>query len=102
MNKEQMARKFWKETGCSLYKAREYIDVMVKIILDALAEGDTVVLRDFGTFSLTERKESVRKDIRTKDWRVVPKRKYVKFRASRLVNKGFNTEELDETEDMEE
>ena len=67
------------------------------IILDALAEGRNVELRNFGVFEVQKRKARVgRNPNRPETDVVIPTRAVVKFKAGKEMKNGLKQLDLDE------
>ncbi|MDM8559679.1 HU family DNA-binding protein [Candidatus Parabeggiatoa sp. HSG14] len=67
MNKSELIQAVANGTGESKALAGKAIDAVIDSIKDALAEGDTVTLIGFGTFSVRERAARVGRNPRTGD-----------------------------------
>src|SRR5690242_14103307 len=84
--------------------ARE-VEAVVDAILDritgALADGDRVELRDFGTFSVRDREARSGRNPRTGKEVVVSARTHVHFKPGRAIQVRLNLEEVDPEREAE-
>lgn len=55
MTRRQLAHEAAKASGYTQADCREVVYAMWKVLADTLAEGESVVIEDFGTFSVLER-----------------------------------------------
>lgn len=76
------------------------IDDVIKIITEAMVEGESVQLHGFGTFDVKEFKPRETVDLKTKERIVIPAYKAPKFTAGKLlkraVKEGFIREQVGE------
>lgn len=79
MNKKEIAESIYKKLEIKRFEAYSFIDLFVEAIVDCLESGEKVVISNFGTFKVVNRKK--KKVISPKDNRsmVIPERKIVKF-----------------------
>ena len=79
-------------------KIQETVQMTLDIVLDALAEGRNVELRNFGVFEVQKRKARVgRNPNRPETDVVIPTRAVVKFKAGKVLKakiKDINLETL--------
>lgn len=64
------------------------LDDVIKIITEALVEGESVQIHGFGTFDVKERKEHETVDFQTKERIVIPAYKSPKFTAGNLLKRA--------------
>lgn len=79
MNKKEIAESIYKKLEIKRFEAYSFIDLFVEAIVDCLESGEKVVISNFGTFKVVDRKK--KKVISPKDNQsmVIPERKVVKF-----------------------
>lgn len=79
MNKKEIAESIYKKLEIKRFEAYSFIDLFVEAIVDCLENGEKVVISNFGTFKVVDRKK--KKVISPKDNQsmVIPERKVVKF-----------------------
>ncbi len=82
MKKNDLIAKIAERTGKSKAATRAVFDESVKVIAEALAEGETISLLGFGTFKVTEVKERTANNPLTKKKIKVPAHKRPVFKAS--------------------
>jgi len=77
-------------------KIQENVQMTLDIILDALAEGRNVELRNFGVFEVQKRKARVgRNPNRPETDVVIPTRAVVKFKAGKVLKSRIKEIDLD-------
>ena len=77
-------------------KIQETVQMTLDIILDALADGRNVELRNFGVFEVQKRKARVgRNPNRPETDVVIPTRAVVKFKAGKELKEGLVNLDLD-------
>lgn len=79
MNKKEIAESIYKKLEIKRFEAYSFIDLFVEAVVDCLESGEKVVISNFGTFKVVDRKK--KKVISPKDNQsmVIPERKVVKF-----------------------
>ena len=78
-------------------KIQDTVQMTLDIILDALAEGRNVELRNFGVFEVQKRKARVgRNPNRPETDVVIPTRAVVKFKAGKEMKNGLDKLDLDQ------
>jgi integration host factor subunit beta len=71
-------------------KGEVVVNTVLKCIIDALAEGDRVDLRGFGSFRVSERDERMGRNPRTGEVIEVPAKKVPLFRAGKEFRRRVN------------
>jgi nucleoid DNA-binding protein len=91
MIKRELISKVAKETKHKTDDIRPFVLKTLDYIADALADGKTVELRDFGIFKIKVRQERKgRNPNKPKDEVVIPKRAVVAFRAGKALKEKIN------------
>lgn len=90
MNKAELTEALAAKAEIPKLKAAVYVNSMLGIIVDALANGDKVTLSDFGTFTVSERRPFEGHDPRTGSALAVPKRRIPVFRAGKGLKERLN------------
>ena len=90
MNKSDLIEALAQKTGHTKAASAEVIDGLFEIISDALAQGETVKLIDFGSFGITETKPRVGRNPQTGDAIQIPSGKRPKFTASAKLKTAVN------------
>lgn len=92
MTKNDLAREVAVSEKLCLSTAFKAVDGVLRVIKEALAKGEEVTLRGFGTLSVVKREERNAVHFTTKDPIVIPAHRTVKFRISKefkeLLNNG--------------
>ena len=79
-----------KETGLSQTDAKRATQVFIGQVGNALAKGNRVELRDFGTFEVRERKARKGRNPQTGEEMNIPARKAPCFKASKALKERVN------------
>lgn len=79
MNKADLINAIAAESGLSKADSKKALDAFVSSVTGALKGGDKVSLVGFGTFSVSERAESINPS--TKQAITIPAKKVAKFKA---------------------
>lgn len=75
--------------GYTKKDAAVVLDDMIKLITEALVEGESVQLHGFGTFDVRDYKARESVDLQTKERIVVPAYKAPKFTAGDLLKRAI-------------
>jgi DNA-binding protein HU-beta len=79
MTKNEIAKKLAEQTDLTVSQATHAVESVVSILTEAIAGGDTVVLRGFATIKAVQRAERVARDLNTGDLIHIPSRRRVQF-----------------------
>ena len=90
MTKAELAEKLALKTNINKKQAEIVINSMIKSINDALANGDKVELRGFGSFVVRNRKARVAFNPKSKEMVDVPSKKVPFFKAGNDLRKVVN------------
>ena len=85
MNKTEMVAKLAEENGMTKADAKKYLEAVINIIKNQLKDGDSVVLKDFGTFSAIERNVRIGRHPQTGEPIDIPAARVPKFKAGKLL-----------------
>lgn len=85
MNKKELIRAVSVDTGCQIGTVSEVIESTFGNIAKSLCDGDKVVIKDFGVFQTTLRKEKVGRNIRTGESVIVPEHMIPDFKPGKLL-----------------
>ena len=84
MNKTEMIAKLAEENGMTKADAKKYLEAsVINIIKNQLKDGNSVVLKDFGTFSAVERKVRIGRHPQTGEPIDIPAATVPKFKAGK-------------------
>ncbi len=87
LTKRDIVVKISDETGMTQLDVKKIVQKTLDTIVDSLAEGKTVELRNFGIFKVKVRKGRIGRNPRTGEEVPVPERKVVTFKPG-LILKG--------------
>ncbi len=85
MNKVEIVANLAEKTGLNKQDAEKAYDNLFDILIDALADGEKVVISGFGTFEVKERKARKGHDPRTKEEIVIPSLKAATFKPGKVL-----------------
>jgi nucleoid DNA-binding protein len=83
MTKAEIVEDIAAKTGLTKKEIAEAVDMFLKIVSDALAEGKHLEIRGFGTFKVKQRKARIARNPRTGEPAPVPERKVPVFKVSK-------------------
>lgn len=93
MTKSELIRALADENpNLYLSDIEQIVDAIFDEIMDALARGDRVELRGFGTFSVKEREARIGRNPRTGESVEVPAKKMPFFKTGKLLRDRMNGE----------
>lgn len=92
MTKAELIKILAKARERSIKDAQLDVDVVLGAIQQALANGETVSLTGFGTFSVREQAEKKCMNPKTKETMVVPAHKKVCFKDSKMLRAAVVSE----------
>ncbi len=82
MNKNEFVNEVYSKTGLTKKDCKLCLDAIIDIIKDALTQGDSVTLSNFGKFKVNEIKSKPMYNFRTKSTHMVEARKAPTFKPS--------------------
>ena len=85
MNKADLTEALASGAGIPKVRAASYINIITKAVQEALARGEKVTISDFGTFTVSQRREFTGHNPKNGQVMNVPARRIPVFRAG----KGF-------------
>jgi nucleoid DNA-binding protein len=91
MNKTHLAEALAANAAIPKVRAANYINIVMGTIQRALADGDKVTISDFGTFSVSQRKEFVGHNPKNGSELLIPARKIPVFRAGKRLKESLNS-----------
>lgn len=95
MTKNDLAREVAVSEKLHLSTAVMAVDGIIRVIKEALAKGEDVTLRGFGTLSVVQREERNAVHFVTKEPIVIPAHRSVKFRISKELKEQLNNGTVD-------
>ena len=93
MNKSDLIQKLSSEAGFPLRKTEEVVDLVFSKMSDALAEGDRVEIRGFGSFKVKEYEGYVGRNPKTLEAVEVKPKKLPFFKCGRELKRRLNSQE---------
>ncbi|MCM8779169.1 MAG: integration host factor subunit beta [Candidatus Omnitrophica bacterium] len=85
LTKKEIVLKIAQETGVRQVDVKKVVQKTLDTIIDALAKGDKVELRNFGVFKVKSRKPKIGRNPRTGVTVPVPQRKVAVFKPGRVM-----------------
>ncbi len=71
-------------------EAQDIVESIIEIIKDKLAIGEEVLVSGFGKFCVQEKKERMGRNPATDSEMILPKRKIVTFKCSKILKNRMN------------
>ena len=90
MNKADLTEKLAVQADIPKVRAAYYINIMVNAIQDALVTGEKVTISDFGTFTVSQRREFTGHNPKNGSEIRVPPRRIPVFRAGKGLKEALN------------
>ncbi len=87
MTKKEIVLKISSETGLKQLDVKKVVQQTLEIIIQALAKGETVELRNFGIFKVKSRRGRTARNPRTGEQVPVPPRKVVAFKQGLFMKR---------------
>lgn len=91
MTKNDLAKEVAVSEKLCLSTAFKAVDGILRVIKDALAKGEEVTLRGFGTLSVVQREERNAVHFKTKEPIVIPAHRTVRIRISKELKEQLNS-----------
>ncbi len=85
VTKKEIVMKIAEETGMKQIHVKRIVQKTFDKIIDALNEGQTIELRNFGVFKVRTRKGRMGRNPRTGDQVPIPDKKVVSFKAGLVM-----------------
>ena len=82
MTKADIANAVYQKVGLSKVEASDIVELILNTLKTTLAEGETVKIAGFGTFTVRKKTERIGRNPRTKEEVPIPPRTVVTFKAS--------------------
>ena len=99
MNKSDLIEKMSKTYNLPKKAASDYVDFVLKTVIEGLEEDNKMVLSGFGTFTLKTWKERKGRNPRTGEEIDIPSRKTMKFLPSNVLRDSLNMGSGDTTKE---
>ena len=88
MTKKEIAIKIADETGIKQIVVKEVVQKTINAMIESLAKGVTLELRNFGVFKVKERKARTGRNPRTGETVSVPPKKVVTFKPGLVMKQS--------------
>lgn len=85
VTKREIALKIAEDTGIKQIYVKEVIQKTLDFIIDCLAKGETIELRNFGIFKVKSRKGRMGRNPRTGDQVPIPDKKVASFKPGLIM-----------------
>lgn len=90
MNKQELIRQLAGETGLHERQVRMTLDCLIRKTMEALANDQSLVLQNFGTFRSVWQTDRPGRNPKTGEPKTIPSRYTVKFRPGNAFLKALN------------
>jgi integration host factor subunit alpha len=90
MNKKNIIEAIHDRIGFSKRETTALVDAAFERVTTALAKGEPVMISGFGKFSVHRRKAKKGRNPQTGETMVIPERKVVTFKVSRVLKERIN------------
>jgi nucleoid DNA-binding protein len=98
MRKADIARRIGDATALTQVKAEEVVEAVLDEMKSALQQGDSVILRRFGTFAVRAKRARMGRNPKTGEAAVIPARRVVRFKSGSRFKAGVNGSKADGVE----
>lgn len=99
LTRAYLSEAVYQEVGLSRNESAELLEAVLNEITNALAEGDTVKLSSFGSFSIRQKGQRVGRNPKTGEEVPILPRRVLVFRPSQVlknrINQGLGSEVTD-------
>ncbi len=92
MNKADLTEALAEKADIPKVRAAQYVNIIIEAIAEALVDGERVVISDFGTFTVRERKGHEGHNPKNGEALPVPPRRIPWFRAGKGLKDALNPE----------
>jgi nucleoid DNA-binding protein len=90
MRKAEIVRRIAEATDLTQVKAEEVVDAIFDQMKSALQQGDSVILRRFGTFAVRAKRARMGRNPKTGDEAAIPARRVVRFKSGKQFKTAVN------------
>ncbi len=95
MTRADLTEAVYHEVGLSRSESAELVESVLGEISDTLAEGQTVKISSFGSFSVREKAQRVGRNLKTGEEVPILPRRVLVFRASHVLKDRINDDHPD-------
>ena len=93
MYKADFVTSLSQNSGLSKTACSKFLNAITDVITNAMAEGDEVTLQGLGKFVVIDKKEKKGTNPVTGDILIIPAKKAVKFKPSKVLKEELNKED---------
>ncbi len=90
MNKSELVSEISEISGLTKIDSEKALDAFMRVVENALSEGDEIRLVGFGTFSVVSRSATIGRNPRTNEEVQIPARKMPKFKPGLQLKECVN------------
>jgi nucleoid DNA-binding protein len=90
MRKADIVRRIADATNLTQVQAEDVVDAVFSEIKNALQQGDSVILRRFGTFDVRAKRARVGRNPKTGEEAAIPARRIVRFKCGNQFKAAVN------------
>ena len=92
MTKQDIINHVSEQASLSRTKAEEAVETVIELIKDSLRNGESVILRRFGTFQVKQKSKRVGRNPKTGEEAEISARKVVRFKSGKHFKQSVNDE----------
>ena len=85
MRKAELVQRIAEELGCTTTKAEAAVEAMLSTMKAALQQGEPLILRHFGTFTVRAKRARMGRNPKTGADAAIPARRVVRFKAGKSL-----------------
>ena len=90
MRKDEIVRRIAEETDVTYVKAEEVVNAVLDEIKSTLQQGDSVILRRFGSFEVRDKRARAGRNPKTGEEAAIPARRVVRFKSGNQLKAATN------------
>ncbi|MBI5183424.1 MAG: integration host factor subunit alpha [Nitrospinae bacterium] len=83
MTKLEIINRITQETGVARNKAEMAVEEVIKLIKEALSNGESVIVRRFGSFQVREKRARIGRNPKTGESAEISARRVVRFKSGK-------------------
>ena len=92
MRKIEIVNRIADKTGLTKVKAEEAVDTILEQVKDGLQQGESVILRRFGSFQVREKRARIGRNPKTGEEAGIPARRVVRFKSGKHFKFSVNSQ----------
>jgi nucleoid DNA-binding protein len=96
MRKVEIVNRIAEETGLTKVKAEEAVDAILEEVKGVLQQGDSVILRRFGSFQVREKRARLGRNPKTGEEAGIPARRVVRFKSGKYFRAAVDGESAED------